>query len=215
MTFGLRYELASREIEQDEGELNLGSLGVFGFPDVAQSEQDKTLIPEFSLSYVFDNELSVYAAITKGYLPGNYNLVAAGNGADIANEFGRYDKEQLWSYEIGRKGYLFQNKLLFSVAAFYIDASAWQENRILTDAAGRVLSTNLISSDAAIKSQGLEAELSGYLTEKLSINLGLGYTDAQYKNYPFTSTQNLKGDSVYLIQKFDAYLGLIYRMTDH
>jgi iron complex outermembrane receptor protein len=215
MTFGLRYELASREIEQDAGELDLGALGVFGFPEVAQSEQDKTLIPKFSLSYVFDNELSVYTTMTKGYLPGNYNLVVAGNGADIANEFGSYDKEQLWSYEIGSKGYLFQNKLFFSVAAFYIDANTWQENRILTDAEGRVLSTNLISSDAAIKSQGLEAELSGYLTKKLSINLGFGYTDAQYKDYPFTSTQNLKGNSVYLIPKFDAYLGLIYRFTDH
>ena len=141
--------------------------------------------------------------------------MAAGNSTNITEEFGSYKKEQLWSYEIGSKAYLFDNRLFFSAAVFYIDASSWQENRILTDDEGRVLSTNLISSEAAMTSKGFEVELSGQLTDKISISLGLGYTDAKYQDYPFSTNKNLAGNSVYLIPKFDGYLGLTYQATEH
>lgn len=68
---------------------------MFDFPEVATSELDKMLIPKFSQSYILDNQLGIYTTMTKGSLPGNYNLVrrlvTADNGADIANEFGGYD----------------------------------------------------------------------------------------------------------------------------
>lgn len=215
LSVGLRYENSERVTEQDEGQLDLGPIGIFGFPAVVDSKKEGVLIPKVSLSYQFAPDASVYATAAKGYLPGGYNLVAAGNGSDIANRFGAYDKETLWSYELGVKTYFYDNRIFLSGAIFYIDAPSWQENRILTDDNGRVLSTNLISSAAAITSKGAELEISADVTDKLRVNLGVGYSDAEYKDYPFSSTQNLAGKKVYLIPEFDVNAAVSYSFSDN
>ena len=214
LTAGLRYEHSLRVAEQDRGVLDLGRLGRFGFPAVDEDTKDNTVLPRLSLSYHFDNGLQLYSTVAKGHLPGGYNLVAAGKGTDIAERFGRYGKEEIWSYEIGGKGYLFDRRLFFSTAIFYINASSWQQNRVLTDAAGRVLSTNLITSAAAMDSRGLELELSAALSERLSLRAGFGYTDARYKDYPYTRARNFAGNKVYLIPEFDLNLSAEYALGE-
>ena len=102
--------------------------------------------------------------------------------------------------------------MFVSSALFYIDAGSWQENRILTDDSGRVLSTNLITSDAELESYGFEIEIDAKFTEKLSVQAGFGYVHSEYKDLPFTSSQNLKGNDVPLIPEFDAAIGATYKL---
>ncbi len=212
LTVGLRVEHSERVIEQDEGVLVAGPL-VLGFPAATKKVSETVYVPKVSLDYSFDNDFVVYAAAAQGYLPGGFNLAAAATPA-LAQQFGEYDSEELWSYEVGTKGYLLDGSVFVSSALFYIDAGSWQENRILTDDSGRVLSTNLITSDAELESYGFEIEIDAKFTEKLSVQAGFGYVHSEYKDLPFTSSQNLKGNDVPLIPEFDAAIGATYNFTE-
>ena len=102
LTVGLRVEHSERVIEQDEGVLVAGPL-VLGFPAATKKVSETVYVPKVSLDYSFDNDFVVYAAAAQGYLPGGFNLAAAATPA-LAQQFGEYDSEELWSYEVGYKG---------------------------------------------------------------------------------------------------------------
>lgn len=215
LTTGLRYERATTALEQQKGVLDLGAIGQFGFPAVSKKSQTNEWVPRLSLDYQFDSGALIYASIAKGFLPGGYNLVAADKGSAIANKYGPYESERLWSYEIGAQKELFNGKAFLSAAAFIIDASSWQEYNILTDGQGRILSTTLINSNASIKSTGFEVELNAKPIEPLNIAVGLGYIDANYETYQFSATKNYSGKRVKMVPRFDVSINATYDITDN
>ena len=210
---GLRFEHSKRVIQQAIGSLDLG-FAVFSFPAVDETEMNNEWIPKISFDYAFNDDVQVYASASKGYLPGGFNLVAANNGSAIADQFGDYGKEELWSYEIGAKGYFFDSRLFATAAVFYIDAGSWQEYNILTGPDGAVLATTLITSNAAIESRGFEAELAYNSIDELTISAGFGYTDAEYSKYKFSANQDFKGNDVKLIPRFDFTLNATYEFAN-
>lgn len=215
LTTGMRYTRASTVIEQKEGVLDLGVIGEFAFPEVHEESKTNEWVPKVALDYTFNDGTLIYSSISKGFLPGGYNLVAADKGSAIADEHGSYQAEKLWSYEIGAKRELFNGSTFISAAAFLIDASSWQEYSVLTDENGQVLSTTLINSNASIESKGFEIELRTNPIDTLTIIAGLGYIDAKYKDYQFSATENYAGERVKMVPEFDLSLSLIYDITDH
>jgi iron complex outermembrane receptor protein len=211
---GLRFEHAKRIWQQDEGALDLGSLGVFAYPAVDETSSNDAWVPKFSIDYALTQEMHIYASATKGYLPGGFNIVAADQGSDIVNEFGPYGAEKLWSYEVGAKGHFMDGKMFASAAVFYIDAQSWQEYNILTAPNGQVLSTSLITSNAAIESKGFEIEVIASPTDALSIATGFGYIDATYSDYVFSPTQDFTDNKVKLVPEFDFTLNATYAFAE-
>ena len=215
VTTGLRYEHSEQEINQEAGLLDLGDIGQFTFPALSEKASSNAWVPKVAIDYTFDNQVLLYASAAKGFLPGGYNLVAADKGPEIAKKYGDYDDEELWSYELGAKSDLLNGKAFISAALFYIDASSWQEYNVLTDNKGRVLSTVLISSDAAIESKGFEVEFNAQVTDKLNIIAGFGYIDAKYSQYNFSESENYAGNKVKMVPKFDGSFSASYDLTDN
>ncbi|MEM9421207.1 MAG: TonB-dependent receptor [Pseudomonadota bacterium] len=214
LTGGLRYEHASGKIDQDEGLLNLGPFLSFSFPRVDESFENDIWLPKLSLSYQLTSAWQTYATAAKGYLPGGYNLVAAGQGDAVSEEFGQYEPEELWSYEVGGKGVLLDGAAFLSGAIFFVDASSWQEVSVLTAPDGSVLSTALISSNASLESKGFEVEIALDPTDNLELSFGLGYTDAEYKTYKFSEDKEFSGNKVKLVPEFDLSLGATYHFNE-
>lgn len=208
-TVGLRYDNARRARRQEAGVLDLGPLGQFGFDEVDQQATFDDLLPRFALSYAAGPYATVYASAAKGWLPGGFNLEATRLGAEL--DFGRFGKEALWSYEVGAKAELLERKLFVAGAAFLIDAPNWQEFNVLTSPTGEVLSTNLITSDAAIRSKGVEFELHARPAEGLEFILGVGYIDATYRRFQFSPTQDFAGNRVKLVPEIDVTTMIQYR----
>lgn len=211
---GLRYEKANADIQQDEGVLVLGPGFNFDFVALNKQKEDTVVLPKLSLSYTLSDSTQVYSTVSKGYLPGGYNLVAADKGEEIDRQFGPYDAEELWSYEIGTKMDLLDGDLFLAAAVFYIDASSWQEINVLTAPDGSVLSTSLISSNASIESRGFELEANYQVNEQLQLRLGVGYVDSEYQSYTFSNFQDFSGNATKMIPEYDVSLSGNYHFND-
>ncbi|MFM9978778.1 MAG: TonB-dependent receptor [Sphingomonadaceae bacterium] len=198
---GGRYDRARRGREQQAGVLNLGPLGQFTFVAVNERGTFEEFVPKVALAYKIDENTRLYATVAKGWLPGGFNLEASRFGA--ASIFGRFGEERLWSYEIGGKAQLAGGRIFIGAAAFIIDADQWQEFNVLTSPTGQVLSTNLITSNAAIRSKGVEFELQARPTRELTLTFAAGYIDAKYTQYRFSPTQDFTGNRVKLVPEFD------------
>lgn len=214
LTGGMRFESSEAKLAQQAGELNLGNL-VLTYPLLNKNARSDIWLPKLALSYQPDDNSQFYASATRGYLPGGYNLVAADKGDAIASQFGAYDAERLWSYEVGGKLKLLDGELFVSGAVFYIDASSWQEVNILTAPDGTVLSTALINADAAITSQGVELEMQFQVTSRLSLRAGLGLVEAEYDRYNFSDSLSFAGNKVKMIPEHDISLAIEYDWPDN
>lgn len=216
VTAGLRYDHVKSDVTQTAGTMIVGSLPPFTYLDVNETVTDKEWLPKVSAHYQVNDSTSFYASAAKGYLPGGYNLVSANEAAvnEITEQYGSYDPETLWTYEVGSKSSFLDDRLLVSGAIFFTDADAWQENFIVTTESGAVSSTTLIVTNAAIESKGAELEVMLKATDALSISANLGVTDAQYSSYDYDGTASYTGNKVKLIPEYDANLSIDYSISD-
>lgn len=208
LTGGLRYDRAERRKRQEAGVLNLGPLGQFAF--AAENLQDNydQWLPKVGLDWQAGEGWLIYASAAKGWIPGGFNLQAA--TAAVTADFSRYGSETLWSYEVGTK-YQLDRDLLLSAAAFIIESGNWQEYNVLVDQAGRAISTNLITSNASIRSRGFELELTGKVTETVNITASFGYVDSDYTRFRFSDVQDFTGNKVKLVPEYDASFSASWR----
>lgn len=117
------------------------------------------------------NDLTVYASYGECYQPQSQPRYAA--DAPVSIKTDTFDPLTGWQVETGLKGVWLENKLTTSLAWFHIE-----EKDILaldpTDPTGYTYTTI-----GAQKSEGVEAEVAGRLTENWSISANYAYTDAE------------------------------------
>jgi iron complex outermembrane receptor protein len=208
-TAGLRYDRAERSTRQQAGQLDLGPAGLLVYQDVALSHTFSDVLPRLALSYRVNPELLLFTSAAKGYIPGGFNLAAAQQ--QVADEVIRYNKESLWSYEVGFKRSFDAKRGYVSGAVFFIESKNWQEVQALTDDQGRIISTAFIGARAGLRSQGFELESAWEPVKGLQFTGSLGFTDAKYTNLRLSETEDLQGKRVKLVPRFDANLALRYR----
>ncbi|MGF6130990.1 outer membrane receptor for ferric coprogen and ferric-rhodotorulic acid [Pseudomonas frederiksbergensis] len=119
------------------------------------------------LIYKLDDHYSVYASYTDIFTPQNSQDLSGKLLDPIMGE----------NYEIGIKGEYFDGALNASLAVFQID----QKNRA-TEAATQLGCPVLTCYEASglVRSQGLDMELQGALTENWQVGAGYTYTRAHY-----------------------------------
>ena len=210
LTAGARYERAERDKLQEAGVLDLGPFGQFQFPAEDLSRTFEEFLPKASLDWRPDEALLVYVSAAKGWIPGGFNLGAASSA--VTRDFSGFGAETLWSYEVGAKLELLEKSLLIAGAAFRIDANNWQEFNVLVNDQGQAISTNLITSDANVRSQGFELEVTGKPSPTLELAASFGYVDSTYTDYRFSATQDFTGNRVRLVPEYDASLSASWRL---
>ncbi len=152
------------------------------------SQSESGFNPKFMASADVNEDVNVYASAAKGFRIGgvNGNISETLCGPDGSNEIEElaldpesvrtYDSDELWSYEIGIKSTLADNRVSINAAAFYIDWSDTLQNIRL--ACGFQFSTNV--GDA--ESVGGEVEIAAAPIDGLTMSLGVGYTDTEIDN---------------------------------
>jgi len=138
------------------------------------------------------NHWLLYGSVSRGWLPGGFNLLAV--SPDIDQDLVQYDSEKLWSYELGIKGKSADERLRMSAALFWIDATDWQEITIATRPDGTAASTTVVTNDGDVRSRGVEAELAWLATDTLDLAIAGAYTDSEYRNYVFGSGVDYSGN---------------------
>lgn len=125
--------------------------------------------PSVTLDYQFDDDLFGYLKYSEGFKGGGFTQRIFPPREEVPD----FEPEYVDAYEIGLKSELFENRLRFNVAAFYNDYSDLQI--IVQDGLQPIVRN---AGKATI--WGYELEFEAEPIERLSLNGGLGYLNAEY-----------------------------------
>lgn len=187
---GLRYLRSNEELKR-EGDFFF-ALGPTAVP-VPSSKANK-LTPRVALDWDASKDVTLFANIAEGFRLGGANRPIPplqGNIDDLA-KLGLakapdgFAADSLWSYELGTKMRLLDNKMTFNASVYHINWKNIQQD-VYLPTAGFDFETNLGRATV----DGLEMELRARVTPDLTINAGGGYNHAVFAE----DVPNLGSDS--------------------
>jgi iron complex outermembrane receptor protein len=212
ITAGLRYEHAIRSIKRNryytmygmQLPINSPYLGALAssFSGVYDLEDNfDSLLPRFVLDYRITSEVMAYASAALGYKAGGFSTIT--NDPALSG----YDPEYAWTYEIGLKSRLLNDRLMVNLSGFYTDVEDYQD---------RIVIDNVVSMKNAAKAKiyGAEAELRARPLSGLDIIASLGLLNTEYDDYTDTEngrTVRFDGNSIALVPDFQYNVAAQYR----
>ncbi len=113
-----------------------------------------TLNPRINLSYEANRDSMAYANIAKGFRGGGFNLTSTG-GADSTVP-PTFKPDNIWTYELGTKQQLFQNRAFLDVSVY---RSIWSDVQSYGFAPGNPVV--IVSNSGQVKGWGADVSLSG------------------------------------------------------
>lgn len=178
LTVGLRYTEDDVEVEDYNAAIGATPAGVleapFDIPTIVGAKMDQSdnnFSVKLGLDWAVTEQTMLYASFSQGYRGGAINAQAF---LDIS-EITTVEPEELDAYEVGIKTQLFDNRVQLNGALFYYD---YTDQQFLDVAAGG-LQVLRNAEESEVTGVDLEATIS--VSEKLTVRLGLGYLDPEYK----------------------------------
>lgn len=193
--------------------------------DISRTSSTNSFLPRASIHWSIDPETNFYAQISKGNNPAGSNLnnllpnfkataalvdERAGNTSisDKLTAFTDYKEEEIWTYELGFKGTLFDHSLRYNTALYYTDWSNalnaitfdWYdggpEHNGVPDAGYAFPSDYIIPTTinaGEIGGWGWEGDISYDITENFETSLALSYVGLEYTDYCSVDAQDFYG----------------------
>ena len=156
------------------------------------------ICPKIGLTYDLLKDLMSYVTISKGYRGGGFNT-GAPDGYSKS-----FDKETLWSYEVGLKGTILDNRLMYDIAVYYMDIDDMQVSEYVT-------ATLAITTNAAkATSQGIEASLNFQATDTINFFAGASYVDIKFDEYN-NGKVDYSGNKKTYAPEYNFNIGVTYR----
>lgn len=156
-----------------------------------------TFLPKAALSYKINDNLTTYASISKGYMPGGFNYFVNDLNNKEANMF---DPQTSINYEIGTK--YIGDSFALNTAIFRMDI---EDIHIY-----KTVGVNFITDNAKkAHTQGVEFDGTYFLTENLSISGSLGLIQAKYDDYD-NGNRKYNGEKIENTPSYTASLGVSY-----
>ncbi len=124
-----------------------------------------------TLDYRWNDDIMTYARVATGYKAGGFNARSQNDG---------FAPEDLTSYEIGVKSELFDRRLRFNLTAFHADHRDVQVGQFLAGSGGSV---GITVNAGKAEYNGIEAEWTALIGERLTITGNIGYVDRKYKSF--------------------------------
>jgi len=162
-TGGVRYSSEKRTAHNETYSTIVGPIG----EDTNSKTFDSTT-PRAVLRWELSDRSSVYASWSQGFKSGVFNAPHQ----DLSDAV---PPEEIDAYEIGYKA-AFSGGARFTASAFYYDYQNLQ-------AASYLNSSVILSTAGEAEIYGAEAQLSTPLGHGFSVDAGLAYTHARYKDY--------------------------------
>lgn len=187
VTGGLRYEYQQTDFtDNDTGSQLDGSWD--------------DLSPKLALNYRFSPRIMAYASVAKGFRSGGINY----KWYDPAKV--TYDSEELWSYEVGAKSQLFDNRLLLNGAVYFVDIRDMQVFE------GYPPMRLDISNSAKAMGYGFELEMQARITKGLTVDAGFGYSLVEFDDFTEDGT-SYDGNKSPFAPEFTFNIGAQYRAS--
>jgi outer membrane receptor protein involved in Fe transport len=147
------------------------------------SEKDTPVTPKFGIAYEFTKNDMLYFTAAKGFRSGGVNapvgpVVCAPGlaiyGISATDAPLTYGPDEVWSYEVGGKFRLLDNRMQLNAAAFRVDWSNIQSAITLTCGQG------FVENGKGARSQGFDFQGQYRPIDPLTLSLNVGYDDAYY-----------------------------------
>jgi iron complex outermembrane recepter protein len=163
---------------------------------------------ELSYRHSFDDGLSAYVSLSRGYKAGGFNLGVVPEGR---REFGQ---EAMWNIESGLKALWLDDTLLFNGAIFYSRRDDQQVRTSVQLAPNDPASFVFFTDNAAEgRISGLEAELRWLPTESLEFYTNIGLLDAEFSEFADAEGRLSSRDQAHA-PNFTLALGGMYRRAN-
>jgi len=188
LTAGLRYSYETKDFQY-----RIFSGGAEVAADTAK-ESWNAWTPKLGIQHDISEDVMVYASATRGFKSGGFQL---GDGKPFLPEY-------LWSYEIGLKSMLLDQRLRANLGIFYYDYTDLQVVEYIN---GVATTTN--AGKATLK--GGEFEVTARATDSLDLIGTVAYLDAKYDRY-FDQGVDLAGNTLPNSPKWNLTLASEYRI---
>lgn len=173
-TLGGRVQRIEKEIDSDYAmtSIDLYPGMVFGSHHYDAKNAWTAFLPKTALLYKINDNLSTYASISTGYLPGGFNNYATTGG----KETNMFEPQKSINYEVGVKGNMLDGTLFLGANVFYMDIT---DIHIYT-----YVGTIMTASNAdKAHSQGIEFEALYKPIPSIEINGAVGLIQTEYDDY--------------------------------
>nr|WP_319491036.1 TonB-dependent receptor [uncultured Desulfobacter sp.] len=183
---GLRYDDNENHYKNSAADLDLKSTS-------------SAVSPKFSFSYKSTPSSMMYTTLARGYRPAGFYAYAP-EGYPKS-----YDKETLWSYEIGYKNTFLDNRLILNLAVYYMDINQMQVTSSIANS-----SYMYMSNAAEATSKGMELDLSLRLNREWELFFSAGYNDTTFDHY-VDDLGDYSGNTNPYSPKYNYNIGARYR----
>tara|TARA_B110000967_G_scaffold208768_1_gene262122 strand:+ start:4571 stop:6796 length:2226 start_codon:yes stop_codon:yes gene_type:complete len=133
------------------------------------------------LRHGFSDDLMGYVSVSTGFKSASFNDPLGNPEGNHLNNNLVTKPEYVTNYEIGLKAILLGGRATVNTSIFSMDYKDLQVKSYCRTCG--VTGTNILSNAASLTSKGLELEAVAQLSERLVVNVGLGYIDAVYDDY--------------------------------
>ncbi|WP_164847424.1 TonB-dependent receptor [Sphingobium algorifonticola] len=141
-----------------------------------QTVNAKKFTPRGVISYKPSTDFLAYASVARGFKGGGFNTGLDPTSVTLFT----LQPETVTNYEIGLKSSLFGNRLRLNAAAYYMQYNNLQVTQEINPALNL---TGLVNA-AKARIYGAEVEATWKVSDPLSLNLAIGYNNAQFEDYP-------------------------------
>lgn len=122
-----------------------------------------------TIDYKINDDTMLYAYAARGLKTGGINNVAP------TSPFIRFLPETNWTYELGIKSSLFDNKLILNAAVYYID---WQNVQVRAPAS--ITTTDVVLNGSGASSKGIEIDANWQVTSNFNLRAGGSFNDPKF-----------------------------------
>lgn len=134
--------------------------------------------PRVSVSYKLNADLTTYVSWGEGFKSGGFDM--RGDAAAYPDTVKGYNPETVETWEIGLKGSLFDNRLNFATAIY---DSSYEDQQITTQYPTATGVASVVDNVGSSSIRGWEFEGRLRLTDNLTLNGMLSYTDAAFDQF--------------------------------
>ncbi|MBB5211437.1 TonB-dependent receptor [Microbulbifer hydrolyticus] len=146
--------------------------------DYSNSKTWSQFDPKAGLNYQINDDTMVYGSFSSGFKSGGFDM--RGDAVATPSTVDGYDPETAETFELGIKTQLLDDRVRLNAAAFSTDYEDMQVTVQSFDEASQNFTSAVVNAGQS-KIQGLELEMLASITDRLTANVVLGYTDADYK----------------------------------
>ncbi|MEE8094204.1 MAG: TonB-dependent receptor plug domain-containing protein [Gammaproteobacteria bacterium] len=152
--------------------------GVENSPAFCGSQDDTETLGRASVAWFTNDDRGMfYGTFSQGFEPGDFNLNNRA-GETTPLEYGPEHSDQ---FEIGYKGRHADDRVIFQIAAFYIDYEARQFELQENDPVTGGFTEGIINAGDS-EHIGIEADILAELNDNWTLSAGVGFVDVEWKS---------------------------------